>query len=412
MKYTLYLSILFLASCASNVPDVSTPEIEATQSDITIEDFQTHIEFLSSDKLQGRSSGTEGDKIAVSYIKQRFYDAAPNKEKIEVQEHYVFKDRRQKKDKVLTYNVIGYLVGNDAKLKDEFVVIGGHYDTTENAPGKINNGADDNASGTSMVIELFEKFAATNNHKRTLVFMAFGGEELGLLGSKHFVNNPTINLDNVQLMVNLDMIGRMDKETNNVQLGGSATAENFSSMLYPLLKEENVNIIELGEGIFSRSDHYNFYKKDIPTLFFFTGIHNDYHKPSDDADKINYAGMKSISNMVERVVEEFANTPDRLIFKSVDQEQTMVQPAKMKVTLGIMPDYAFDKKGIRADSIIDNRPGQKAGMIDGDIVIKIKDIDVTDIYKYMEALSKIEPGTKTQMTILRDKEEIVLDVQF
>ena len=410
MKYTLYLSILFLASCASNMPDVSSPDIKATQSDITIEDFQTHIEFLSSDELQGRGSGTEGDKIAVSYIKQRFYDAAPNKAKIEVQEHYVFKDRRQKKDKVLTYNVIGYLVGNDEKLKDEFVVIGGHYDTTENPPGKINNGADDNASGTSMVIELFEKFAATNNHKRTLVFMAFGGEELGLLGSKHFVNNPTIDLDNVQLMVNLDMIGRM--EDNNVQLGGSATAENFSSLLDPLLMEENVNVIELGEGIFSRSDHYNFYKKDIPVLFFFTGVHDDYHKPSDDAEKINYNGMKSISNMVEGIVEEFANTPDRLTFKSVEQEQTMSQPAKMKVTLGIMPDYAFDKKGLRADSIIDNRPGQNAGMIEGDIVIKIKDTDISDIYSYMEVLSKIEPGTKTQMTVLRDEEEIVLDVQF
>ena len=211
-------------------------------------------------------------------------------------------------------------------------------------------------------------------------------------------------------MVNLDMIGRM--EDNNVQLGGSATAENFSSLLDPLLIEENVNVIELGEGIFSRSDHYNFYKKDIPVLFFFTGVHDDYHKPSDDAHKINYNGMKSISNMVEGIVEEFANTPDKLKFKSVEQEQTMSQPEKMKVTLGIMPDYAFDKKGLRADSIIDNRPGQNAGMIEGDIVIKIKDTDISDIYSYMEVLSKIEPGTKTRMTVLRDEEEIVLDVQF
>ena len=130
-------TLFFLTSCATNISSVTIPDIQETQSDITIEDFQTHIEFLSSDELQGRGAGTEGDKIAVSYIKQRFYDAAPNKAKIEVQEHYVFKDRRQKKDKVLTYNVIGYLVGNDKKLKDEFVVIGGHYDTTANPPGKI-----------------------------------------------------------------------------------------------------------------------------------------------------------------------------------------------------------------------------------------------------------------------------------
>ena len=410
MKNTLYLSILFLASCASNMPSVTTPEIKPTKSDITIEDFKTHIEFLSSDELQGRGAGTEGDKIAVSYIKQRFYDAAPNKGKIEVQEHYVFKDRRQKKDKVLTYNVIGYLVGNDEKLKDEFVVIGGHYDTTANALGKINNGADDNASGTSMVIELFEKFAATNNHKRTLVFMAFGGEELGLLGSKHFVNNPTIDLDKVHLMVNLDMVGRM--EENNVQLGGAASAENFSSRLNPFLMEDNVNVIELGEGIFSRSDHYNFYKKDIPVLFFFTGVHDDYHKPSDDFDKINYDGMKSISNMVEGIVDEFANTENKLVFKSVDQEQTMQTPARMKVTLGVMPDYAYDGKGVKIDSVIDNRPGKMAGMLNGDIVIKIQDMNITDIYKYMEAFSNIEPSASANITVIRGSEEVVLNVQF
>ena len=410
MKNILYLSILFLASCASSIPDVTTPEIKPTESDITIEDFKTHIEFLSSDQLQGRGAGTEGDKIAVNYIKKRFYDAAPNKGRVEVQEHYVFKDRRQKKDKVLTYNVIGYLVGNDKKLKDEFVVIGGHYDTTANAPGKINNGADDNASGTSMVIELFEKFASTNNHKRTLVFMAFGGEELGLLGSKHFVNNPTIDLDKVHLMVNLDMIGRM--EDNNVQLGGAATAENFSSRLHPFLMEENVNVIELGKGIFSRSDHYNFYKKDIPVLFFFTGVHDDYHKPSDDADKINYDGMKSISNMVEGIVDEFANTEDNLVFKSVEQEQTMQTPVRMKVTLGVMPDYAYDGKGVKIDSVIDNRPGKMAGMLDGDIVIRIEDMNITDIYKYMEALSNIEPSATAKVAVLRGAEEVVLNVQF
>ena len=410
MKNTLYLSILFLASCASNMPDVSAPEIKPTESDITIEDFKTHIEFLSSDQLGGRGAGTEGDKLAVSYIKKRFYDASPNKGTVEVQEHYVFKDRRQKKDKVLTYNVIGYLVGNDEKLKDEFVVVGGHYDTTANAPGKINNGADDNASGTSMVIELFEKFASTNNHKRTLVFMAFGGEELGLLGSKHFVNNPTIDLDKVHLMVNLDMVGRM--EENNVQLGGAASAENFSSRLNPFLMEDNVNVIELGEGIFSRSDHYNFYKKDIPVLFFFTGVHDDYHKPSDDFDKINYDGMKSISNMVEGIVDEFANTENKLVFKSVDQEQTMQTPARMKVTLGVMPDYAYDGKGVKIDSVIDNRPGKMAGMLNGDIVIKIQDMNITDIYKYMEAFSNIEPSASANITVIRGSEEVVLNVQF
>ena len=401
-------------SCATNIPSVTIPDIQETKNDITIDDFKAHITYLSSDGLAGRSSGTPGDRLAKDYIVNHFTNAGGSAERfVEVQEHYVSKSRLKPKNKVKTYNIIGTLPGNDKKLKNEYVVIGAHYDSVKNTLGLIHNGADDNGSGTSMILELFEKFASENNHKRTLVFMAFGGEELGLLGSKHYVNNPTIDLSKVQLMVNLDMVGRMDEE-NNVQLGGSPSAKNFSSKLHPFFVNSKINIIDLGKGIFSRSDHYNFYKKDIPVLFFFTGIHPDYHTATDDEDKINYDGMMEISKVVEPIIAEFANVEERLVFETMEEEEQekMQSPSKMKVTLGIMPDYAFDDKGVKADSVIDNRPGQKAGMIDGDIVIKIKDFDIVDMYKYMEALSKIESGTKTQITVLRDKEEIVLDVQF
>ena len=401
-------------SCATNIPSVAIPDIQETKNDITIDDFKAHITYLSSDGLAGRSSGTPGDRLAKDYIVNHFTNAGGSAERfVEVQEHYVSKSRLKPKNKVKTYNIIATLPGNDKKLKNEYVVIGAHYDSVKNTLGLIHNGADDNGSGTSMILELFEKFASENNHKRTLVFMAFGGEELGLLGSKHYVNNPTIDLSKVQLMVNLDMVGRMDEE-NNVQLGGSPSAKNFSSKLHPFFVNSKINIIDLGKGIFSRSDHYNFYKKDIPVLFFFTGIHPDYHTATDDEDKINYDGMMEISKIVEPIIAEFANVEERLVFETMEEEEQekMQSPSKMKVTLGIMPDYAFDDKGVKADSVIDNRPGQKAGMIDGDIVIKIKDFDIVDMYKYMEALSKIESGTKTQITVLRDKEEIVLDVQF
>tara|TARA_B100001996_G_scaffold10743_1_gene9059 strand:- start:1082 stop:2290 length:1209 start_codon:yes stop_codon:yes gene_type:complete len=401
-------------SCATNIPSVTIPDIQETKNDITIDDFKAHITYLSSDGLAGRSSGTPGDRLAKDYIVNHFTNAGGSAERfVEVQEHYVSKSRLKPKNKVKTYNIIATLPGNDKKLKNEYVVIGAHYDSVKNTLGLIHNGADDNGSGTSMILELFEKFASENNHKRTLVFMAFGGEELGLLGSKHYVNNPTIDLSKVQLMVNLDMVGRMDEE-NNVQLGGSPSAKNFSSKLHPFFVNSKINIIDLGKGIFSRSDHYNFYKKDIPVLFFFTGIHPDYHTATDDEDKINYDGMMEISKIVEPIIAEFANVEERLVFETMEEEEQekMQSPSKMKVTLGIMPDYAFDDKGVKADSVIDNRPGQKAGMIDGDIVIKIKDFDIVDIYKYMEALSKIESGAKTQITVLRDKKEIVLDVQF
>jgi hypothetical protein len=414
MKNILYLSILFLASCAPNIPNAIIPEVKATQSDIIIDDFKSHITYLSSDGLEGRSSGTTGDRLAKNYIVNHFANAGGETERtVEVQEHYVRTSRINPKKKVRTYNIIATLPGNDEKLKNEYVVIGAHYDSVKNKMGFIHNGADDNGSGTAMILELFEKFSSTNMHKRTLVFIAFGGEELGLLGSKHYVNNPTIDLSKVQLMVNLDMVGRMDEESN-VQLGGSPSAKNFSSKLHPFFVNSKINIIDLGKGIFSRSDHYNFYKNDIPVLFFFTGIHPDYHTATDDEDKINYNGMMEISKVVEPIVSEFANTEERLIFESMEDEEqkTMQSPSKMKVTLGVMPDYAYDGKGVKVDNVIDNRPAALAAMLDGDIVIKIQDMVIVDIYKYMEALSNIEPGAKAEVTVLRGEEEIVLDVQF
>ncbi len=417
-KLSLILTV-FIVGCSTNqigltsVKDIfDAPKINSTSSEITVEDFKSHISYLASDGLGGRAAGTRGDKKAKDYIVRHFKYAGNAERSVEVQEHFVPKSRLNPKKTVKTYNIIATLPGNDEKLKNEYVVIGGHYDTTANKMGLINNGADDNASGTSMVMELFEKFASSNNHKRTLVFMAFGGEELGLLGSRHYVNNPTINLENVQLMVNLDMVGRMDEE-NNVELGGSPSAKDFSSKLNPFLASSPLNIKELGKGIFSRSDHYNFYRKNIPVLFFFTGIHKDYHTPTDDEFKINYNGMMEISKVVENIIDEFANVDERLIFENMDGDQQEMQtPARMKVTLGVMPDYSYSGKGLRIEAVIENRTAAKAGMKDGDVVFQIGETKVKDIYKYMEILSKIEPGSTVPVIILRDNEEETLDVTF
>ena len=417
-KLSLILSV-FIFGCSTNqvgltsVKDIfDAPKINKTSSEISIKDYKSHISYLASDSLGGRASGTRGDRKAKDYIVRHFKNAGSAERTVEVQEHYVPKSRLNPKKTVKTYNIIATLPGNDESLKNEYVVIGGHYDTTANKMGMINNGADDNASGTSMVLELFEKFASSNSHKRTLVFMAFGGEELGLLGSRHYVNNPTIDLDKVQLMVNLDMVGRMD-EDNNVELGGSPSAKDFSAKLHPFLISSSLNIKELGKGIFSRSDHYNFYRKNIPVLFFFTGIHKDYHTPTDDENKINYDGMMEISSVVEDIVNEFSNVDERLIFENMDGDQQEMQtPARMKVTLGVMPDYSYSGNGLRIEGVRENRTAAKAGMKDGDVVIQIGETKVKDIYKYMEILSKIEPGSTVPVIILRDNKEETLDVTF
>jgi hypothetical protein len=413
MKKILLLVLLLLIGSLTSIPEIKT-----TNDDIRVHDFQNHITYLASDELEGRSSGTQGDQLAKDYIVNHFTTAGlPTKRVVEVQEHYVYKDRKNKKNKVLTYNIIATLPGTDDKLKDEYVVIGGHYDSVSNKLDKIHNGADDNASGTSMVLELFEKFAASNTNKRTLIFMAFGGEELGLLGSKYFVNNPTINLQKVQLMVNLDMVGRLDNE-KNLQLGGTLTAVNFDKKLEPFLNQmenrwqNNLNITELGKGIFKRSDHYSFYLKDIPVLFFFTGLHEDYHGPTDDSNKINYQGMKVISDLVHLIMEEFANTPEKLVFQPVELEEQSMPVAEIKVTLGVMPDYAHEGDGLKIDAVIDNRPGEKAGMLAGDIVVDIGGTPIKDIYAYMKILSQLNSGDKAEVKVLRNDSEMVLQVQF
>jgi hypothetical protein len=344
---------------------------------------------------------------------------------VQVQDFEVITNRRTQETAV-THNVIGVLPGNDPLLKDEYVIIGGHYDTTPNPPkarrlffDNINNGADDNASGTAMVLELFEKYASTKNHKRTLVFILFGGEELGLLGSKFYAENPTVDLEKVQLMVNLDMVGRLDKE-RNVYLGGVPTAYGFSETLKPFFEESELNVTSYEHtasgvrSLFSRSDHYNFYRKDVPSLFFFTGIHKDYHSPRDEAGLVNYEGLKLISDLAEKVINNAANRNDRLEFKALPklEEESEKTPARMKVSFGVMPDYAHQGSGLKIDAVLDNRPAKNSGMKDGDVILKIQDIIVEDIYKYMEILSKIEPGSKAQATILRNGEELTIDVQF
>ena len=422
MKSLIILTI-FLVGCSSNASSfLDFQSTKKTQSDTTVEDFKTRVGYLASDKLGGRSAGSKGDILARDYMVDLFEKSSSS---VTVQEFEVITNRRTQETAV-TYNVIGVLPGNDPKLKEEFVIIGGHYDTTPNPPkarklffDNINNGADDNASGTAMVLELFEKYASTNNHKRTLVFILFGGEELGLLGSKHYAENPTISLEKVQLMVNLDMIGRLD-EDKNVYLGGVPTAYGLDKAIKPFIDSSNLNVTSYQHtasgvrSLFSRSDHYNFYKKDVPSLFFFTGIHKDYHTPRDEADLVNYEGLKLISDLAENVINNAANREDRFEFMALPklEEESERTPARMKVSLGVMPDYAHQGKGLKIDSVIDNKPAKNSGMKDGDIVIKIQDTVIDDIYKYMEILSKIEPGSKAQATVLRNDEEVMIDVQF
>jgi len=426
MRKILLLSILFLASCSSEASllNFNKPKLEVipTTSEITVKDFKSHIGYLASDVLKGRAPGTIGDEMAKNYIVNFFNTVSqPAPRFVEVQEHYVPAKRTRNikpEDRtVKTYNIIATLPGNDPLLKDEFIVIGGHYDSTANPKRDINNGADDNASGTSMVMELFEKYAESNSHKRTLVFMLYGGEELGLLGSEYYVQNPTIDLSKIQLMVNLDMVGRLDGE-RTLYLGGIPSATNFEKEINPFLEESNFNIVAYSTGttqrdnLFSASDHWNFYKSGVPVIFFFTGIHDDYHTPRDEIDLVNYDGLKDIADLADKVVNHFSDLNERLVFTKFDDAERPSRWSQIKVSLGARPVYPSEKPEFKVAEITKGSPAFNAGVKKKDVIKKIGDIEINSMDNYLEALLSLKPGDNSTLTIQRKNKEIILDISF
>jgi hypothetical protein len=323
----------------------------------------------------------------------------------------------------VTRNVVMLLPGEDEQLKNEYIIFGAHFDHLGmGGPGSsslagdtvaVHYGADDNASGVSMMLELAEKFALTKgSHNRSIICIAFGGEEEGLLGSKYFVENPGIDLAGVNVMINLDMVGRL-QETNALQISGIGTAEGLKELI---LAETDTNLIKpvFSEDGYGRSDHTSFYGKSIPVLFYFTGAHLDYHKPSDTWDKINYPGMVSISSLIFNVADTLASSPERLSFSEAGPKpETGRITRKKMITLGIMPDFAGNvKNGLRADEVYSGRPAASGGMKKGDIITAINGKSVNNIQDYMFRMGQVKYGQEITVEVLRDDKKVVLLIQL
>lgn len=324
---------------------------------------------------------------------------------------------------VPTRNVVMLLPGSDKKLKDQYIILGAHFDhlgmgglgSGSRVPDTvaIHYGADDNASGVAMIIELAEKLAANpQNHKRSIVVAAFSGEEMGLLGSKKFVELAGIDLTKVNAMVNMDMVGRLN-ENSLLQVGGVGTAEPLKN----ILKTENdttVLKLSLSDEGYGPSDHASFYGKNIPVLFVSSGAHLDYHTPSDTYDKINYDGMVKISDLSYKVISDLANMDAKLIFKEAGPKETVGRGMRRKgVTLGIMPDFAGNvKNGLRADLITPGRPAAIGGMKKGDVITSINGKPVNNIQDYMFRLGQLKHGETINVEVLRDGVKQVLIIQL
>jgi PDZ domain-containing secreted protein len=313
------------------------------------------------------------------------------------------------------HNVIGY-IDNGAPIT---AIIGAHFDhlgygedgnsMLRTGERLIHNGADDNASGTAALIELARLLKASKSKASNYLFIAFSGEELGLFGSKYFVDNPTIDLKQANYMINLDMVGRLNDSTKVISIGGYGTSPRWASVINPQDKKLPF-VIKIDSSGSGPSDHTSFYRKDIPVLFFFTGQHKDYHRPSDDAGLINYEGELRIITYINTLIENLNRTNEKLSFLKTREVQMSV--SSFKVTMGIMPDYTYDGAGVRADAVTDGRPAAKAGLKAGDVIIQLGSISVNSMETYMQALNQFKKGDKSKVKFKRGNETLESGIEF
>ena len=331
-----------------------------------------------------------------------------------------------------SFNVIGILPGSDPKLKDEAIVIGAHYDHlgyggegsgSLSATTGIHHGADDNASGVAGLLELARMFTTQNpKPRRTIVFIAFSGEEEGLIGSNYYVNHPIVPLANTVAMINMDMIGRLKE--NKLIIGGIGTAADWRSIVNDKnalagLKAAHGTTnsvwsaepfaLTLNEDGYGPSDHSSFYSKQIPVLFLWTGNHEDYHKPSDTADKINYEGEARVVSLVANVIRDIDKNDKRPTY-TVAKSESSGRTMGFRVYLGTIPNYADSNDGLKLDGVRDDSPAAKAGLKAGDKIVKMAGRDVKNVYDYTYALGEMKAGQEYEVEIVRGSERLTFRI--
>ncbi len=312
---------------------------------------------------------------------------------------------------VIGNNVTAYINNHAATT----VIIGAHYDhlgygddhnSLFTGGPAIHNGADDNASGTAALLAIAEQLKDAKKQKNNYVFVAFSGEELGLYGSKKFVEQYPSLLDSTNYMINMDMVGRYDEDKKALTIGGVGTSPLFIPTIEKSKKFFTSKYDSAGVG---PSDHTSFYLKNKPVLFFFTGLHTDYHKPTDDADKINYEGETKIVNYIVDLVQAL-NKKGTLPFTKTKEPK--MEGVRFKVSLGIMPDYTFSGTGVKADGVTEGKPAKAAGIQAGDIIVQIGEHKTLEMQSYMQALSKFKKGDVVKVKLMRGTENLEVELTF
>jgi aminopeptidase YwaD len=426
MKRRFSSFVLLLAFVFS----VSEQKAQVAKGDPLQSNLRKHIEYLASDQLKGRRTGEAGATAAAGYVANQFAKlklragVGANGKANYLQPFPYAKTATQ--PSVTGYNVIGILDGTDKELKKEAIVIGAHYDHLGSGGDgslaanskEVHHGADDNASGTAAIIELARQFATEKKNKRTIIFIAFSGEEEGLFGSKFYINNPSFPIENTVAMINLDMVGRLS--TDKLTIGGIGTAsewkalieaKNFGGFSAPaILVPTKIFELGLNEDGFGPSDHSSFYTKKIPVLFFFTGTHLDYHKPSDTADKINYEGEAKVIYYVASIVKAVDVNPVKPTYAVAKSSAAMGGRTSFSVSLGTIPSYTDSGDGLTIDGARDNSPASKAGLKGGDKIVKLAGKEVKNIQDYMAAMGTMKAGDEYEVVVKRGSEMLTLTI--
>ncbi|HEX9106744.1 MAG TPA: M28 family peptidase [Longimicrobiales bacterium] len=381
---------------------------------------QAAVRYLADDSLQGRLAGSASERCAGAYLAAQFkrlglrpageggtyFQSLPLATVLNP--HFKGGTGR---------NVIGLLPGRDAK--GPVVVIGAHYDhlgmggptSGSLAPETVavHHGADDNASGTAALLRVAERLAHGARPQASVVFVAFTGEEEGLLGSNYFAAHPTVALARMRAMLNMDMVGRLG--TGKLLVYGTGTAKEWPAILASAdAGKDSLALNEIGDG-YGASDHTSFYERDVPVLHFFTNVHGDYHKPSDTWDKIDYAGIDRVAGLVSRVATDVAGRTEPLtLIRGAGKpagKDSAATPG-YGAYLGTIPDFTPVEKGVKISGVRGGSPAEKAGLAAGDIIVAFDDKEIKDLYAMTDGLRARKPGETLKITVLRNGQPVTM----
>lgn len=408
IAFSFAVLLLMISGCERITQDVDTQTF-----------LKEHILWLSDEERAGRLAGTQFEADASNYIEDLFlqFGLIPFGDEGTYLQHFRLSGPMPQAlgvENYLSRNVAGYVEGTENA--NQYVIVGAHFDgqgdgglisMDHDADPEIHNSADDNASGTAGLLWLAKEFAS-NPPEKSVIFVAFSGEELGLLGSRYFAENMQVEKDSVLAMINLDMIGRLDGR--DLSIFGTGTSPQWDSILQNI-EQDSLSIIPTESGT-GASDHASFHDIQIPVLHYFSGTHSEYHRAGDTAELIDYSGMESILEHVEQVIQEVATRDaDEIEFSETASQGISSMPGN-GVSLGVVPDYSYSGEGFRISSVRSGGVADRSGLQDGDIITEMEGIPINDIYNYMESLGEFEAGRSIVIKVRRSGEGIELNVTF